>query len=37
MFASLEKIKRDVGWEPKYSLQQGVAETVKALKKKSDK
>ena len=37
MFASVEKLKRDVGWEPKYSLQQGVAETVKALKKKSDK
>lgn len=37
MFASVEKLKTDVGWEPKHSLQQGVAETVKALKKKSDK
>jgi nucleoside-diphosphate-sugar epimerase len=36
MFASVEKLKRDVGWELKHSLQQGVAETVKALKKKSD-
>jgi nucleoside-diphosphate-sugar epimerase len=36
MFASVEKLKKDVGWEPKHSLQQGVAETVKALKKKSD-
>ena len=37
MFASVEKLKRDVGWESKYSLQQGVAETLKALKKNSDK
>jgi UDP-glucose 4-epimerase len=36
MFASVEKLKREVGWKPKYSLRQGVAETVKALKKKSD-
>jgi len=36
MFASVEKLKREVGWEPKHSLQQGVAETVKALKRKSD-
>ena len=36
MYASVKKLKKDVGWEPKHSLQQGVAETVKALKKKSD-
>jgi nucleoside-diphosphate-sugar epimerase len=36
MFASVEKLKRDVGWKSKYSLQHGVAETVKALKKRSD-
>jgi UDP-glucose 4-epimerase len=36
MFASVEMLKREVGWQPKYSLRQGVAETVKALKKKSD-
>ena len=36
MFASVEKLKREVGWEPKHSLQQGVVETVKALKRKSD-
>ena len=33
MFASVEKLKRVVGWEPKYSLQVGVAETVTALRK----
>jgi len=32
MFASIEKLKRVSGWEPKYSLQLGVAETVTALK-----
>jgi len=36
MFASVEKLKQEVEWQPKYSLQQGVAETVKALKRKSD-
>jgi len=36
MFASVEKLKRVVAWKPKYSLQQGVAETVQALKRKSD-
>ncbi len=36
-WASLLKIKRYTGWEPKYTLQQGVAETLKALKKNSDK
>ena len=36
MYASVEKLKRVASWEPKYSLRQGVAETVKTLKKKSD-
>ena len=35
MYASVEKLKRVVSWEPMYSLQQGVAEAVKALKKTS--
>ena len=34
MYASVEKLKRVVSWEPMYSLQQGVAETIKALKRK---
>lgn len=35
MFASVEKLKRVVGWEPRYTLQQGVFETVNAFKKHS--
>ncbi len=31
--ASVDKIKKVVGWEPRFTLQQGVAETVKTLKK----
>lgn len=35
MYASVEKLKRVASWEPRYSLQHGVAEAVKALKKTS--
>ena len=34
-WASIEKIKRYTGWEPRYTLDQGVAETIKELEKKS--
>lgn len=33
--ASIEKIKRVTGWEPRFTLEQGVLETVKELKKTS--
>lgn len=34
-WASIEKIKQYTGWEPRYTLDQGLLETIKDLKKKS--
>jgi len=33
MFASTDKLKNSTGWEPSFTVQQGVAETVKTLKR----
>ena len=34
-YASIEELTKVTGWEPKYTLDQGVTETIKELKKKS--
>lgn len=34
-YASIDKLKKVFGWEPRYSVHDGVAETIKALKKHS--
>ena len=33
LYASIDKLKNVVGWEPRYTVQHGVTETIKALKK----
>ena len=34
LYASIDKLTKVIGWKPKYTLVQGVAETIKALKRK---
>ena len=34
LYASIDKLTKVTGWKPKYTLVQGVAETIKALKRK---